>query len=276
MEITKWLEQVWVNNLITLVSIIAAILAWVAKLRWSKEYSDAKNAVIEAKEASISEKGEQVVTKQSQIVFLEQQIEFFKERTPQKIREHYRSVQEQLEEIIGIYEQKMTRAKARLAEQESKLERSGEIQINLAQEIKVGEIRIKQLTRELSISKKLQTNAQRLEDPINTQYNKRVGYRISIENFADQDMIHKEDYYIPYPNEITVDSIVEWYLENYKDPVDGVPWVDGEYFYVYGGPYHSDEELFEHFPEVDENIIIAASEKIDSDGTADWVKHWQY
>jgi len=272
----KLLEQEWVNNLITLTSIIAAILAWIAKLRWSKEYTDAKNAVIAAKEASISEKEEQVRTKQSQIEFLERQNEFFKEQTPQKLREYYKSVQEQLEEVIRVQKQDLDRSKTLLEEQETKMEKSNEIQKQLAEEIKDKEIRIQQLTRELSFAKMLQDSAQRLEPSTSVEFNQRVEYRLSIENPAIQSLFDEEEYYTPYPSEISVDSIVEWFLDNYKDPVHGVPWDDGEYYYVYGGPYHADEDLFEHFPDVDENIINAAVEKIESDGTLDWVKRWQY
>ncbi len=103
-----------------------------------------------------------------------------------------------------------------------------------------------------------------------------MNYILSISSSADQDEIEEREYYTPYPREITVDSLVEWFLDNYKDPVNGVPWVDGEYYYVYGGPFQSDGELFEHFPEVDEDIITAASEKLDEDETIEWVKRWQY
>lgn len=86
------------------------------------------------------------------------------------------------------------------------------------------------------------------------------------------------DRYTDLPTEFTVENLVKWFFENYKDPEDGVPW-DGEdkkYVYVYGGPYHADEELFDNFPDADEAVINAAVEKIESDGTLDWVKKWQY
>lgn len=41
------------KDLITLASIIAAILAWIAKLKWSKEYRQATDRIIEAKDAEI-------------------------------------------------------------------------------------------------------------------------------------------------------------------------------------------------------------------------------
>ena len=49
------------NYLITILALITALLAWVAKLRWSKEYKEAKEAEINAKVAqmkTIKEKAE--------------------------------------------------------------------------------------------------------------------------------------------------------------------------------------------------------------------------
>ena len=259
MEITIWQ---WINTLVALVSAIAAVLAWTAKLKWSKEYTRAKDAVI-------SEKDEQVRTKQSQIEFLERQIEFFKEQTPQKIREHYKSIQEQLEEIIEKQRQDVIKLMAQA-------ETSDENQVKLQEEIRSKEIQIRKLSEDLSFAKALQDSAQRLEPSLSVDFNNRMNYVLSVSDSADQDEVEEREYYTPYPREITVDSLVEWFLDNYKDPVHGVPWDDGEYYYVYGGPYQSDAELFKHFPDEDEDIIITASDKIDSDGTTDWIKKWQY
>jgi len=132
------------------------------------------------------------------------------------------------------------------------------------------------LSEGLAFAKTLQDSAQRLESSLSVEFNNRMGYLLSISGSADQDEVEEQEYYTPYPIEVTVDSLVEWFLDNYKDPVHGLPWVDGEYYYVFGGPYQSDEELFEHFPDEDENMINAAVEKIESDGTIDWVKRWQY
>lgn len=266
MEITIWQ---WINTLVALASVIAAILAWVAKLKWSQEYTRAKDAVI-------SEKEEQVKTKQSQIEFLERQIDFFKEQTPQKLREHYKSIQDQLGDIIHKQEQDTFALKKQLEEQITKAETSKEDQIKLQEDIKTKEIQIKKLFEELSAAKDLQDSAYRLEPSVNVEFNNRIEYLLDILNSSDDEEINEEEYYTPYPRKITVDSIAEWFFENYKDPVEGVPSDDGEYVYVYGGPYQANEELFEHFPDVDENVINAAVEKIEEDGTFDWVKRWQY
>ncbi len=59
----------------SLFSAIAAVLAWAAKLRWSKEYAAAKDEVIKAKEA--------------QIELLKNEIQALRELSPVKIREYF-------------------------------------------------------------------------------------------------------------------------------------------------------------------------------------------
>lgn len=66
-----------------LASAVAAVLAWAAKLRWSKEYAAAKDEVIRAKDA--------------QIELLRNGIENLRSLTPMKIREYFLSVKKQLE-----------------------------------------------------------------------------------------------------------------------------------------------------------------------------------
>ena len=73
-----------VSSVITIGSLIAAILAWIAKLKWSKEFEKAKDETIKAKEAQISA--------------LEREIKSLQDMTPMKLREYFNSVKEQLEE----------------------------------------------------------------------------------------------------------------------------------------------------------------------------------
>ena len=54
---------------------IAAVLAWVAKIRWSKEYRMALDESIQAKDA--------------QIDTLKEQLTAYKELSPMKIREYF-------------------------------------------------------------------------------------------------------------------------------------------------------------------------------------------
>ncbi len=90
-----------------LISSIAAVLAWIAKIRWSKEFSDAKNEIIKAKEA--------------QITSLENEIHFLQELSPMKIREYFLSVRSQLEEIIDDKEVQLRKFKDELKVKENEL-----------------------------------------------------------------------------------------------------------------------------------------------------------
>jgi predicted RNase H-like nuclease (RuvC/YqgF family) len=76
----------WIQAIAAIASGLAAVLAWVAKIRWSNEFAAAKDETIRAKEA--------------QIEFLEREIKGLQEMTPMKIREYFMSVKEQLEEYI--------------------------------------------------------------------------------------------------------------------------------------------------------------------------------
>lgn len=100
-----------VTTIISLVtalfSSIVAILAWVAKIRWSKEFSDAKDEIIRAKE--------------SQIASLENEVRFLHELSPMKIREYFLSVRSQLEEIIDDKEVQLRKFKDELKIKETEL-----------------------------------------------------------------------------------------------------------------------------------------------------------
>ncbi len=77
-----WIDLIYAGAIFA--SALATILAWVAKLWWSKEYAAAKDETIRAKDA--------------QIAALEAQLDTFRELTPMKIREYFVSVKDQLEE----------------------------------------------------------------------------------------------------------------------------------------------------------------------------------
>jgi hypothetical protein len=268
MEIVKWMGQGWINNLITLVSIIAAILAWVAKLRWSKEFSDAKDAVISAKD-------EQIKTKQTQIEFLDRQIETLKEQTPEKLREYYKSIQKGFEEFNDKLQNELLEMKLRLRERDTELLGANEREESLRKEIELKEDQILEVRSGLAKVQVLQASAYRLEFSYKHEI-QHLAFQNRLEKYQPVLYVDQEDRYTPRPIEPSIDDIVKWFFENYQDPVHGVPVESGEYIYVLGGPYHADEELFEQFPDVDEDIINAAVEKIESDGTFNWVKQWQY
>jgi len=83
---------------ITILSLVAAILAWVSKLKWSKEYSRAKDEIIRLKDA---------------------EIEQLKELNPIKIREYFQSVKTQLEEYNDRLQCQLAIAEERIEELES-------------------------------------------------------------------------------------------------------------------------------------------------------------
>jgi DNA repair exonuclease SbcCD ATPase subunit len=57
----------WIQAATALASAIAAVLTWVAKLRWSKELAEIKEATISAKEAAISAKEAEIESLRAEI-----------------------------------------------------------------------------------------------------------------------------------------------------------------------------------------------------------------
>lgn len=41
--------------------------------------------------------------------------------------------------------------------------------------------------------------------------------------------------------------IKKWFYENYEDPAENCPYDDGEYIYIYGGPYSADDIIHDEF-----------------------------
>ncbi len=76
-----WTDLIYAGAL--LASTLAAVVAWLARLRWAKEYRAAKDATIRAKDA--------------QIAALEAQLETLRELTPMQLHEYFVSVKAQLE-----------------------------------------------------------------------------------------------------------------------------------------------------------------------------------
>jgi len=74
------------------------------------------------------------------------------------------------------------------------------------------------------------------------------------------------------PQDEAVALLVEWFFENFQDPVNSTPYDgrEGGYQYIHGGPYDAREELEDQFRDVSEGIINAAVEEIESDGQTDW------
>lgn len=99
--------EITIRDGITLLSLLAAILAWLAKLRWSKEYAAAKDETIRAKDA--------------QIDALKQQIENLKDLTPDKLREYFESTRTSLEEYIEKLKMQLSEAKDKTSQKSQQI-----------------------------------------------------------------------------------------------------------------------------------------------------------
>lgn len=62
-----------------------------------------------------------------------------------------------------------------------------------------------------------------------------------------------------------------WFNTYFEDPVQETPWVEGEYVYLWGGPYDADEVIQDKFGDlVSYERMREAIDEIESDGTTDW------
>jgi hypothetical protein len=67
-----------------------------------------------------------------------------------------------------------------------------------------------------------------------------------------------------------VERMVEWFYANFEDPADNMPWDEGEYVYIWGGPYYASEELDAVFHgQVPTEVIDLAVREIEREGF-DW------
>lgn len=86
-----------------------------------------------------------------------------------------------------------------------------------------------------------------------------------------------EDEALPPPlteeeRQAEIDTMVEWFHQNYEDPANRLPYesAEGGYQWINGGPYDAREEIEGQFPNVAEDLIEAAVEEVESDGISDW------
>ncbi|MGI9181717.1 MAG: hypothetical protein ACR2H9_14595 [Longimicrobiaceae bacterium] len=105
----------WLTLLLVLTALagsISGVVAWVAKIRWSQEYREAKEAQITTLEAQIKTKEAQITSleaqihavkeqKDAQVSTLNDRIQLHQDMSSVKLREFYLSTKSQLEEIIG-------------------------------------------------------------------------------------------------------------------------------------------------------------------------------
>ena len=74
-------------------------------------------------------------------------------------------------------------------------------------------------------------------------------------------------------HEEAIELMKEWFFENFEDPAHSTPWDEGEYVYIWGGPYDAEEELRDAFDgAATEEAIEEAISGIESDGY-EWAPH---
>jgi hypothetical protein len=65
--------------------------------------------------------------------------------------------------------------------------------------------------------------------------------------------------------------MLQWFHENFQDPNNGTPWVDGEFLWIWGGPYEAPDELYSKFGDiVDEKLIDEVVKEVEAGGITDW------
>jgi hypothetical protein len=62
-------------------------------------------------------------------------------------------------------------------------------------------------------------------------------------------------------------ATVDWFFKNFKDPAESTSRDEGDWVYIWGGPYYARDELEYAFPNVDERTIEAAVLRIEEE---DW------
>ena len=156
----------WLFAVTAAASALSAVLAWVAKIRWSQEFASAKNEIIKSKD--------------SQITLLEREIIGLKEMTPMKIREYFISVRCQLEEFNENLKNQLEDAKEAIARRDSQIDKLIK-QDNNNQEI------IKSLKKEIhnleKIVKSTKSNEFVIENDKNEIWQNWVNLKNNISNF---------------------------------------------------------------------------------------------
>jgi len=68
-----------------------------------------------------------------------------------------------------------------------------------------------------------------------------------------------------------VELMVKWFFENFEDPAHRTPCDEGEYVWIWGGPYDAREELERAFGAlVRSHAMEQAVAEIEADGGLEW------
>lgn len=100
----------------TFASVVAAILAWLAKIRWSREYASAKDEIIRSKDANITNLQSDyklvIEAKDSHIKRLESEIDLLQKFNSETLKTQYLSVKGQLEDRVNELQKQLDDTKA--------------------------------------------------------------------------------------------------------------------------------------------------------------------
>jgi hypothetical protein len=71
---------------------------------------------------------------------------------------------------------------------------------------------------------------------------------------------------------VSIEGMIEWFFENYKEPTEGVPFSDHDdgYQYVSGGPFSVEDALSSQFDLMPQEDVSEAVQQIESQGI-EWV-----
>jgi hypothetical protein len=72
---------------------------------------------------------------------------------------------------------------------------------------------------------------------------------------------------------VSIEGMIEWFFENYKDPAEGVPFSgrDGGYQYVSGGPFDAEDVLSNQFDLMPQEDVSEAVQQVEAQGI-EWVR----
>jgi len=67
------------------------------------------------------------------------------------------------------------------------------------------------------------------------------------------------------------DWVETWFYDHFCDPVHEMPYVDGEYHYIWGGPYDAREQIEDWFSEhLSQEALDEVVDRVESDGIHEW------